>query len=116
MTVSCGATVAVLVFYFCWPLLCQALVHTGLAAERYSERADRYSGPGSPVHSWAFPGNDCTLAFGWGHWKGIALSYLHCKKFVMERRGTGSWVGEELMGVGEEGVSLRRLGSGVAGE
>lgn len=54
--VSCGATAAVLVFGFCscWLLLCQALAHTGLAAVaagRYSGGADRYSGPGSPVHS-----------------------------------------------------------------
>lgn len=34
----------------------------------------------------------------------------------MEKGGTGSWVGEELVGVEEEGVSLRWLGSGVAGE
>ena len=54
--VSCGATAAVLVFGFCscWPLLCQALAHTGLAAVaagRYSGGADRCSGPESPVHS-----------------------------------------------------------------
>lgn len=53
--VSCGATVAVLVFGFCFCcLLCRVLVHTGLtavAAGMYSERADKYSGPGSPVHS-----------------------------------------------------------------
>lgn len=75
--VSCGATVAVLVFgsCSCWPLLCQAPVHTGqaaVAAGRYSERAGRCSGPGSPVHSWAFPGNDCKPAFGWGRQVGMA--------------------------------------------
>lgn len=98
--VSCGATIAVLVFgfCFCWPLLYQALVNTGLAAAaagRHSERADRCSGSGSPAHSWAFLGNDCKLAFGWGHQVGIAWSYWHCKHFVMGVEGTGNWVGEE---------------------
>lgn len=58
-------------------------------------RSDRCSGPGNPVHSWAFPGNDCKVAFGWGHQVGMAWRYWNCKYFVMEVGGTGSWVGEE---------------------
>lgn len=98
--VSCDATVAVPVFGFCScsPLLGQALVHMGLtavAAVRYSVRTDRCSGPGSPVHSWAFPGSDCKLAFDWGLRVDMAWSYWHCKCFEKELGDTGRWVGEE---------------------
>lgn len=45
----------------------------------------------------------------------MAWGYWHRKHFVLEEGDTGSWVGEEWVGVGEEGVSQRWLGSGVAG-
>lgn len=77
-------------------------------------RPDRCLVPES--HNGAFPGNDCKLAFGWGHQVGMAWNYWHCKNFVREVGGTGSWVKEEWVGVEEEGVSPRWLDSGVAGE
>lgn len=46
----------------------------------------------------------------------MAWSYWHRKHFVMEEGGTESLVGEEWVGVEEEEVSLRWLGSGVAAE
>lgn len=46
----------------------------------------------------------------------MAWNCWYCKHFVMEEGGTGSWVGEEWVGVEEEGVFLRWLGSGGAGK
>lgn len=87
-----------------------------VAAVRYSVRTDRCSGPGSPVHSWAFPGSDCKLAFDWGLRVDMAWSYWHCKCFETELGDTGRWVGEEWVVVVGEGVSLRWLDSGGVGE
>lgn len=88
-------------------------MHTDSAAvvaEGYSEKSDRYFG--NSGCSLSFPGNDCMIAFGWGHLWGMAWSCWHYKHFVKEEEDTGCW-GEE--GEGEE-VSLRWLGSGVAEE